>query len=1305
MKKILAVLLFLLMASFSIAQSPDMFNYQGIARNSISNAVLTSQTIKLRLSILTGNSTGLPVYSETRTVSTNGYGLFTCRIGDPTDRLSFTGSLSNINWSGFPSGEPKYLKVEMDASNGNNFTYLGSTQLISVPYALTASKAYPIGNAGGDFNGSTFPDPKIAFPLIKTFSFPSSQLVGMTNSSSTGTLGAITGTSASTDAFAVAITGTISSTTPGNLSAGLKGINNGTGLNGVGVIGSQAGTGTGVYGTTPNGIGVSGITAGPNSVAIKGQSVLGIGVHGNSSSNIAGWFQNTNAVNAAATLLITTNGIGDGASSITTGTGRPAFFQVNNQSNTSNVIEGQTNGKGSVAVFSNTNTANNKEVLNASTNGINSVEILSSNNVTNDKDVFNASTSGLNKVGVFTSNNTENTKEVVNATTNGMNSVAILGSNNPLNDKDVINASTTGLNRVGVFVNNNANNGKEVINATTNGLNSVAVFSSNNPVDDKDVLNVNTTGMNKVGVFANTNANNGKEVINAVTNGLNSVAVLSSSNSSNSMDVLNATTNGLNKVGVFVSTNANNSKEVLNASSNGMNSVAILSSSNTSNDKDVLNATTNGLNKVGVFVSNNPNNTKEILNASTNGMNNVAILSSLNQGNDKDVLNATTNGLNKVGVFTNTNSNNNKEVINASTNGMNSVAILSSSNPTTDKDVLNVTTNGLNKASVFINNNANNTKEVINATTNGMNSIATFLNTNAANSSNIFDVRSNGIGPLGFWRNTNANNISDLFDVHSNGLGNIGVFHNTNILNNNNALNISTTGTGYAAYIQSTNAPNYKALLVDGSVRINGSQTINGQVFVNDATQSTSTTTGAFVINGGVGIGKNLNVGGIHHIWNNTQSSTVFNGALIVDGGIGLQKNLNVGGHANIFGHVNIGGYANIDSILYVTANADYAAYFTNTSNANGIAIQVNNSLPNNNNNFITFNNNSGNTVGRIEGQTYNELITSADYQWYIAMNTLNSAISTYLIISDLAGLDDFDAAIVEGIQMVAANLEWLVKTTDMEAHVGVSYESGNGDYAEWLRKEKSFEKFSPGDIISVTGGLITKNTDNGDHFLAISTTPIILGKMPSKEQENNYEKVAFLGQVPVKVIGKVNIGDFIIPSGKNDGMGIAVPKSSITLQQIKKVIGTAWSESENQNNFSLINVAIGLSNNIMGDKIQLLESEIQGLRNNLTNIEKYLSSKDTSFRPSSVNIATNDIEKIETENNAVKKIYNSDRFQNIKQMMLQNQTKILEFLSYVRQEFKKRNINIDQFPKLKKFVTDPAYFIDSFGKDQSYFR
>jgi hypothetical protein len=77
---------------------------------------------------------GTTEYSETRKVTTNAQGLFAVVIGD-TGAISSLGNFSNIDWT----LGPKFLKIEMDVSAGNNFILLGTTQFQSVAYAQFAN--------------------------------------------------------------------------------------------------------------------------------------------------------------------------------------------------------------------------------------------------------------------------------------------------------------------------------------------------------------------------------------------------------------------------------------------------------------------------------------------------------------------------------------------------------------------------------------------------------------------------------------------------------------------------------------------------------------------------------------------------------------------------------------------------------------------------------------------------------------------------------------------------------------------------------------------------------------------------------------------------------------------------------------------------------------------------------------------------------------------------------------------------------------------------------------------------------------
>lgn len=76
------------------------------------------------------------------------------------------------------------------------------------------------------------------------------------------------------------------------------------------------------------------------------------------------------------------------------------------------------------------------------------------------------------------------------------------------------------------------------------------------------------------------------------------------------------------------------------------------------------------------------------------------------------------------------------------------------------------------------------------------------------------------------------------------------------------------------------------------------------------------------------------------------------------------------------------------------------------------------------------------------------------------------------------------------------------------------------------------------------------------------STGAAVAGNWPSQDKRSQFELISFLGQVKVKVKGKVNAGDYIVPSGLNDGVGIAISESNLASSDRLRILGRAWESS-----------------------------------------------------------------------------------------------------------------------------------------------
>ena len=142
MKKLLVSLVLVFATCFAYAQiPPQAFNYSAVARNSVGVPIANS-TIGIQISILKTTAIGAVQYSENHFVNTDAFGLFNLIVGAGAIQQ---GSMSAINWS----SDNFFMKVGMDANGGTNFLTMGTTQLLSVPYALHAKTADSVTNGAG----------------------------------------------------------------------------------------------------------------------------------------------------------------------------------------------------------------------------------------------------------------------------------------------------------------------------------------------------------------------------------------------------------------------------------------------------------------------------------------------------------------------------------------------------------------------------------------------------------------------------------------------------------------------------------------------------------------------------------------------------------------------------------------------------------------------------------------------------------------------------------------------------------------------------------------------------------------------------------------------------------------------------------------------------------------------------------------------------------------------------------------------------------------------------------------------------
>lgn len=138
----------LLLITSVFAQAPQKMSYQAVIRDA-SSMLVANQLIGMQISILQGTAAGTAVYIEIQTPTSNANGLVSLEIGAGS---VVSGTFATIDWA----NDSYFIKTETDPTGGTNYTIIGTSQLLSVPYALFATSS---GNSGWSLSGNASTNP------------------------------------------------------------------------------------------------------------------------------------------------------------------------------------------------------------------------------------------------------------------------------------------------------------------------------------------------------------------------------------------------------------------------------------------------------------------------------------------------------------------------------------------------------------------------------------------------------------------------------------------------------------------------------------------------------------------------------------------------------------------------------------------------------------------------------------------------------------------------------------------------------------------------------------------------------------------------------------------------------------------------------------------------------------------------------------------------------------------------------------------------------------------------------------------
>ncbi|MFS4468246.1 hypothetical protein [Maribacter sp. 2210JD10-5] len=460
---------------------------------------------------------------------------------------------------------------------------------------------------------------------------------------------------------------------------------------------------------------------------------------------------------------------------------------------------------------------------------------------------------------------------------------------------------------------------------------------------------------------------------------------------------------------------------------------------------------------------------------------------------------------------------------------------------------------------------------------------------------------------------------------------------------------------------------------------------------------------------------------------------------IIADGDANVMGNTVLGGPTDILDRLTVRDTSEFLNKVTIrttpqqTDQTNYESYpLQLESGFHGMAIRLNQINPGRNINYMSFWDGNGNAIGRVEGfRAFTDIsgnfllqfikdsafgdddVENQNDEDVLEAPPLPSAFQQYLnndyglnyfleytdllytsfqfgvnlapCIATASVAGDCDDAVWAGVDIVVQGLQLGAFIWYNEANKGVAFESGGADYAEWLKKYNINEKFAYGDVVGVKAGQISKSFIDAEKFMVISKDPIVSGAMPQESKKDMFKQVAFIGQVPVKVIGQVNKGDYILPSGNMDGMGIAVRPENMRVNDYRRIIGVAWDEYHGNDLFSYINVAVGINSNDLVKEIEKMQILINSMQSAITEM-------NPNYKPIFFETGTTSF---------TSKYRNTSKSKPMRQLVMEKYgldkaltpSEALQKLNYIMGENDEKSVgfSFSELPYLKEMIKNPS--------------